>query len=127
MPILVLVSASLVLMSMSAMDLIFGMDLFGQGRGPQLSGGIAILTGIAALFLALRPCSTRKLLVIVLAAVLIAFRGYRLAFARGAFSWDLDGWVIFALMLGLPLAILVTSILIRPPHCEKLGPHEVFE
>jgi hypothetical protein len=112
--ILVLVAASLVLMSMSTMDVIFGMDLFGRGWGPQFSGGIAILTGITALFLAMRPCSTRKTLVVVLAASLVAVRCYRLAFAHGAFSWDSSGWLIVALMFGLPLAIMGASILIRP-------------
>lgn len=114
---IVLVAVAIPLMAISMMDVIFAMDLFGRGMGAQITGAIAILTGIISLFLAIRPGSTRRVLVMGLATLLIAFRLYRLNYARGAFSWDAGGWIIFLLMMGIPLLILVTAILVRPANC----------
>lgn len=105
------------MMGFAAMDTIFAMDLFGFGMGPQVTGAIAILTGIFALFLAIRPCSTRRAAVMGLAGLVLVLRLYRLTGAMRAFSWDVGGWLIFLLLLGLPILIILAAIFATPANC----------
>ena len=102
---IVLVLVAFLMMGLGAMDLVFAMDPIGTGWPAVVSGGLANVAGIAAIFFALSSTTTRRWTTGSLAVVLFVVRLARLAVSHPAY-WEMETFPILVMILLLPPLIV---------------------